>query len=288
MKKILITGKNSYVGNSFEAWIMSNYPNDYQIEKLSLRHDNWENHDFSAYDVVLHVAGIAHMKETSENEELYYRVNRDLTYKIAKKAKHEFVSHFIFISSMSVYGMETGIINHDTQPRPNSNYGKSKLEGEELIKTLNDRSFKVTILRPPMIYGPNCKGNYVRLSKLAIKSPVFPNIYNRRSMIFIDNLSEFIRLIIEDEKEGLFFPQNSDYISTSDMVKEIAEVNGKNIRLIGLFNPLFKSLKLSIVNKVFGDLVYDKNISKYEKKYTLIGFKDSIYLTEIGEIDRNV
>src|SRR5690554_3582224 len=134
MKKILITGKNSYVGNSFERWVMENYPNDYHIEKISLRDDAWKEHDFSNYDVILHVDGIAHRRETKENKELYYRVNRDLTYEVAKKAKSERVSHFIFLSSMSVYGMETGIIKSNTKPYPKTNYGKSKLQGENLIK----------------------------------------------------------------------------------------------------------------------------------------------------------
>src|SRR5690606_35554866 len=149
-----------------------NYPNDYHIEKISLRDDAWKEHDFSKYDVILHVAGIAHRKETKENKELYYRVNRDLTYEVAKKAKSERVSHFIFLSSLSVYGMETGIITRETVPQPKSNYGKSKLEAEELIASLSDEQFNVAILRPPMIYGKNCPGNYSKLRMLILKTPI--------------------------------------------------------------------------------------------------------------------
>lgn len=282
MKKILITGKNSYVGNSFEKYV-ENYPGKYEVNKISLRDDTWMNHDFSAYDVILHVSGIAHRRETNENKNLYYKVNRDLTYEVAMKAKKEGVSQFIFVSSMSVYGIETGAINRNTTPQPKSNYGKSKLEAEELINPLKDTDFKVTVLRPPMIYGSNCKGNYVRLSKLAKKLPIFPKYCNKRSMIYIDNLSEFIRLLIDDMEDGLFFPQNDEYVITSEMVKEIAKVNGRGIRLTRIFNPLIKLFNVSIINKVFGDLFYEQHISRYERNYVVEKFSNSIYLTESGE-----
>lgn len=282
MKRILITGKNSYVGNSFGKWL-ENYPGKYEVDKISLRDGSWKEISFSSYDVVVHVAGIAHRKETADNKELYYKVNRDLAFDVANKAKQEGVSHFIFLSSMSVYGMETGIIHRDTVPNPKSNYGKSKLEAEKLIEPLNDDSFKVAILRPPMIYGNGCKGNYVRLSKLAVKSPIFPDINNKRSMIYIDNLSEFIRLLIDDMKEGMFFPQNDEYVRTSEMVNKIAKANGKDIKLTSVFNPLIKLINVSLINKVFGDLVYEKSISQYEKNYIVEKFSNSIYLTESGE-----
>src|SRR5690606_7124221 len=119
--------------------------------------------------VVIHVAGIAHVKETKENADLYYKVNRDLAFEVAKKAKNEGVKQFIFLSSMSVYGIETGIIKINTPTNPKTNYGRSKLEAEELISSIESDSFKVAILRPPMIYGKGCKGNYIRLANLAIK-----------------------------------------------------------------------------------------------------------------------
>ena len=187
MKKILITGKNSYIGNSLVRWL-GYYHNRYSIDSISLKSDDWKKKKFSEYDVVLHVAGIAHIKETKENEGLYYKVNRDLTYEIAQKAKTEGVKQFIFLSSMSVYGIMEGVISADTPLKPNSAYGKSKLEGEKLIENLHDASFTVAILRPPMVYGNNCRGNYTKLAALALKTPVFPKVDNKRSMIYIDNL----------------------------------------------------------------------------------------------------
>jgi len=279
MKKILITGANSYIGTSFEKWV-AQWPDKYLVDTVDMIDGTWKERDFSGYDVVFHVAGIAHIKETKENANIYYKVNRDLVYEVAKKAKIDGVKEFIFLSSMSIYGIEAGVITKDTLPSPKSNYGKSKLQAEELLDMLEDVSFKIAVLRPPMIYGKGCKGNYPRLAKIAIKVNFFPNIDNKRSMIYIDNLCEFIKLLIDNCSSGLFLPQNEEYVCTSEMVKIIAEANGKKIRMTKLFNPLLKLLKAGTVNKVFGDLVYEKKKSKYSNRYSVYDFETSIRLTE--------
>lgn len=279
MKRILITGANSYIGTSFEKWLQQ-YPNDYSVDTVGTRNEEWKKKDFSGYDVVFHVAGIAHVKENKKNADLYYEINRDLAYEVAQKAKKCGIRQFIFLSSMSVYGLVNGVINRSTIPNPTSNYGKSKLQAEKLIEGLADDNFIVVILRPPMVYGKDCKGNYTRLAKLAVATPIFPKVDNKRSMIYIDNLCEFIRQLIEKEAYGLFFPQNKEYVNTSDMVMSIAEAHGKKIVMTKLFNPLLKLLKLNLVNKVFGDLVYELNISEFERDYRVCSFKSSIKRTE--------
>ncbi|MET3697028.1 UDP-glucose 4-epimerase [Bacillus oleivorans] len=285
MKNVLITGKNSYVGNSLKKWL-ENYPDKYLIDSISLRDGSWKEMDFSEYDVVCHVAGIAHVSSDPKMEEKYYKVNRDLTIETAKKAKAEGVKQFIFMSSIIVYGDSTNdkrIIDTDTVPTPTNFYGNSKLQAEEGIKPLASDNFKVVIVRPPMIYGKGSKGNYPKLAKAALKLPVFPNIDNQRSMLHIDNLCEFIRLMIKNQESGLFFPQNREYVKTSELVKIIAEVHGKKIKLIKVFNPLLKvlGLKLGIVNKVFGNLVYEKNISNYKENYQIRDLRKTIKLTEL-------
>lgn len=281
MKRILITGKNSYVGTSLEKWL-GNYPDRYSIDSISLRSDCWKEKDFSGYDVVFHVTGIAHIKETKENAHLYYEVNRDLAYEVAQKAKKEGVKQFLFLSSMSVYGIETGVIDKDSPLKPKSNYGKSKLQAEELIKPLESNEFKLAIIRPPIIYGKGCKGNYSRLGNIALKVPVFPSIKNNRSMIFIDNLCEYFRLIIDNTSNGLFFPQNADYVCTSEMVKLIAEIHGTKVRMTRSFNFVFRLIKISTVKKVFGDLVYEKSMSEIGTNYCINDFRTSVLKTERG------
>ena len=279
MKNILITGKNSYIGTSLENWLMRE-PDKYKVDTVDMKDRSWKEKDFSSYDVVFHVAGIAHIKETSDNQNLYYKVNRDLAYETAQKAKQDGVEQFIFLSSMSVYGIEQGVIDKNTPLTPNSAYGKSKIEAEKLINKLQDDSFTVATLRPPMVYGKGCRGNYPRLVGLALKTPIFPKVDNKRSMIYIDNLSEFVKRLIDNRSGGLFFPQNADYVNTSEMVRIIAEVHGKRVVMTKLFNPLLRLLNVSTVNKVFGDLVYDMRMSNYVSDYRVCGFRESVKKTE--------
>lgn len=276
MKKILITGANSYIGTSFENYVKQ-WTGEYIVETVDMIDGSWKEKDLSKFDVVFHVAGIAHIKETKRNAQLYYKVNRDLVYEVAKKAKADRVKQFIFLSSMSVYGMETGIIRKDTIAKPNSNYGKSKLQAEELIVPLQDKNFNVAVLRPPMIYGKGCKGNYIRLEKFALKSPIFPKIENKRSMIYIDNLCEFVKQVIDNKSIGISLPQNEEYVCTSYMVREIAKAHGRKIYMTRLFNPLLKVMKIKMINKVFGDLVY----AKEKDVVDMVNFKESIRNAEV-------
>ena len=282
MKKILITGANSYIGTSVEKWL-SKYPDEYLVDTIDMKTEEWKKKDFSPYDVVFHVAGIAHVKETKKNKEIYYKVNRDLAYETVKKAKSEGVKQFIFLSTMSVYGLKEGVIDKNTPLDPKNNYGKSKLQAEALIKNLNDDLFRVAILRPPMVYGNSCKGNYSKLSKLAKLSPVFPDVNSKRSMIYIDNLSEFVRLIVDNNLNGIYFPQNLEYVNITELVKVIAKTHNKNIFTTSLFNPFIDLLcrNNSIFKKVFGSLIYDQNMSNNDLlNYCLFDLIESIKLTE--------
>jgi nucleoside-diphosphate-sugar epimerase len=284
MKRILITAKSSYIGNAFGAWTMDKYITEF----ITCRTNEWRAMDFSKYDVILHVAGIAHVSTDPNLESHYYKVNRDLTVELAKKAKNEGVKQFIFLSSIIVYGdsiNEDKIINKNTIPEPSNFYGNSKLLAEEGVKPLESDDFKIVILRPPMIYGKGSKGNYPKMAKIARKVPVFPNINNLRSMLHIDNLCEFIRLMIDNEERGLFFPQNSEYVNTSEMVKIIAEAHGKSIRLIKIFNPLIKVIgtKVRLINKVFGTLVYEQNMSNYKENYRIRSLRETILISERGD-----
>ncbi len=286
MQRILITGANSYIGTSFEKW-MTQWPEEYQVDSIGTRNGEWKELDFSPYDTIFHVAGIAHQDAKADQEELYYKVNRDLTIEVAQKAKSEGVKQFIFMSSMIVYGAsskigETKVISRDTVPEPINFYGNSKLQAEQGILPLQSEGFNVVVIRPPMIYGKDSKGNYPLLAKFAKITPAFPNIDNKRSMLHIDNLTEFIRLMIEHSEHGIFFPQNREYIKTAEMVKIIADVKGKKIWLTKLFNPILVGLgsKVNVINKVFGSLLYSQDISSYKHDYQLNDLRASIINTE--------
>jgi len=284
MKRVLITGKNSYIGTSLENWLMRE-PNKYKVDTVDMKDGSWKEKDFSQYDVVFHVAGIAHVSSDPKMEDLYYKVNRDLTIETAEKAKAEGVKQFIFMSSIIVYGDSSSskrVIDRNTVPTPSNFYGNSKLQAEEGIKHLESNDFKIAMLRPPMIYGKGSKGNYPRLANMAKKIPVFPDINNERSMLHIDNLCEFIKVMIDHEETGLYFPQDKEYVKTSELVRTIAEVHGQKIMMTRLFNPVLRLMfGIGIVNKVFGNLVYEKSMSDYDKaNYRIRSFRESIELTE--------
>ncbi|MFE5324057.1 NAD-dependent epimerase/dehydratase family protein [Paenibacillus sp. NPDC056579] len=284
--RILITGKKSYVGLSLQRWL-SQWTDKYIVDTIDVRTDDWKNEDFSKYDVVCHVAALVHKKELPEMKEIYIKVNRDLTIEIAKKAKDEGIKQFIFMSSMAVYGVEGKIgekvlITKDTIPNPNTFYGISKLEAENELINLEDKYFKVSIIRPPMVYGHRCPGNYSILRKIALITPIFPKVNNQRSMIYINNLSEFIRLLVNNQEAGIFFPQNSDYVSTSEMVQMIAESKGRKIYLSKALAIVIKLLARNSVltNKVFGNLTYDTSIEMMysNNSYCMFNLKESIYV----------
>lgn len=285
-KKILITGKNSYIGNQLVNWL-NQMPEEYHIVKESVRDNKWKEINFSNFDVVVHVAGIAHQDTKANQEKLYYRVNTELTINIARRAKEQGVKQFIFLSSIIVYGIsskigEKKLITKETKPEPINFYGNSKLLAEKGVKALQSDVFNVVIVRPPMIYGKGSKGNYPKLARLAQITYIFPAIENERSMLHIDNLCEFLKIMINQNESGLFFPQNKEYVKTSELVKTISEFHGKRLLMTKLFNPVLKLMYgINTVNKIFGSLIYDKSLSEYDKvEYRIRDFKESINLTE--------
>ena len=289
MKRILITGANSYIGTSLEKWL-EKYPDKYFVDTVSTRNYVWKQKNFSEFDSVFHVAGIAHVSSSPKMESIYYKANRDLVVEVANKAKLDGVKQFIFMSSIIVYGDSgsvKGVIDENTVPKPSNFYGNSKLQAEKGIVSLESNDFKIVILRPPMIYGKGSKGNYPKLSVAAQKLPIFPDIDNERSMLHIDNLCEFIKLMIDNEESGLFFPQNTEFVKTSEMVKLIAESHGKKIRLTKVFNPLLRLMYgINVVNKVFGNLVYEKSMSDYNVNYRIRDFRESIEMAELESFQR--
>ena len=319
MKRILITGANSFVGINVERWLMRQ-PDCYQVDTVDTMNDAWKQADFSRYDVVFHVAGIAHVDPKPEMAPLYYKVNRDLAIEVAKCAKDKGVKQFIYMSSGIVYkvskSLKGDVRTPDTIPNPNDFYGDSKLQAERgvvnvnfnaddnvnpnlnpnlnlnlnLNANLNGDGMKVCILRPPMIYGPGSKGNFLRLGWLATKTPVFPEWHNKRSMLYIDNLAEFVRQIIDREMSGTFFPQNAELVDTVEIVKYFAKKYHHRIWISRIFNPLvwLASFFLPQVPKMFADCYYVPEMSKYEFDYQIVSFEDSLKRLEITDANRRM
>lgn len=289
MKKVLITGANSYIGVSVENWIMKS-EGQYAVETIDMIDGRWREMNFSKYDVIFHVAGIAHAdvgNVSEERKQLYYKVNTELALEVANKAKTEGVDQFIFMSSMIVYsGCNEKFITKETKPKPLNFYGDSKWQADQKLQAMGTEAFKVVVIRPPMIYGKGSKGNYPELVKLATKLPIFPYVKNRRSMLHIDNLCQFIKLMIDNKESGVFFPQNKEYTITSEMVRMIAKAKGHRILIIHGTGWAVRILmkvpgKIGrLATKVFGDSAYDLQMSEYVEDYRINTLEVSIKLTE--------
>lgn len=298
-RKVLVTGAGSYIGEYFKSYANDKYSN-LKIDTLDMLDSNWKNRDFSNYDIVYHVAGLAHSDVGNVDDEVkekYYKVNTDLAIEVCKKAKAEGVKEFVFMSSMIIYGDsapydKNKIVDEHTVPVAANFYGDSKLQADVAVRGLADDNFKVIVLRPPMIYGKGSKGNYPTLAKLAKKLPVFPDVTNNRSMLHIDNLCEFLCqiMMVKEIKENavVLIPQNGEWTKTSEMVKEIGEVTGKKVRLIGGIMKLAVLLSGKVpgkigglVNKAFGNSIYVQSMSVYDGiDYQQVSLRKSIERTE--------
>lgn len=294
-KHVLITGAGSYIGESFEAYAKKYYGKNFLIDTVDMLDSSWRQTDFSSYDAVFHVAGIAHADTGNVNEETkkkYYMVNTDLAIEVARLAKNAGVKQFVFMSSMIVYGEPAPfgkgkIIDKNTLPAPANFYGDSKWQADKGVRRLANENYHVAVLRPPMIYGPDSKGNYPILEKLAKKLPLFPDVNNQRSMLYIENLCEFLCLLMLSGEGGIYFPQNAEYVKTTAMVETIADTVSHSIKVVKMLRPLINVIShfpgkiRRLANKAFGNIVYSHELSDYVGiDYQIIDFKQSIIDTE--------
>ena len=294
MKRVLITGANSYIGVSFENYAKEHYGSALSIDTVDMIDGSWKEKDFSSYDIVFHVAGLAHADVGNVSDAVkakYYAINTDLAIATARKAKEEGVKQFVFMSSAIVYGDSAPYgkakrITAAMKPKPANFYGDSKWQADQGVRALADESFIVTVLRPPMIYGKGSKGNYPTLAKMAKKLPIFPDVQNERSMLYIENLCEFLCQVMIRGEGGVFWPQNAEYTRTSEMVKLIGQASGHKVRVSRAWNWVVSLAQLipgktrGLANKAFGNLSYDQSMSEYDFEYQVVSLKASIKRTE--------
>lgn len=302
IKRVLITGAGSYIGEAFEAYAKEHYPANFTIDTVDMRDSNWRKRKFTSYDAVFHVAGIAHAdigKVSEQEKKKYYTINRDLAIETAEKAKAEGIRQFVLMSSAIIYGDSAPygkekVIGETTVPAPANFYGDSKWQADQGVRRLVSENFRVAVLRAPMIYGKGSKGNYPVLVKLAKSLPVFPDVENRRSMLYIGNLCEFLCKLLLSGEGGVYFPQNKEYTRTSEMVKQIARAAGKKIWVTRLLKPAVVAGShvpgrvSGLVNKAFGNLVYSQKLSRYiGLEYQIFNMKSSIIRAETKDSNRD-
>ena len=287
---ILITGKDSNIGNNIQRWFEGHQQEcEFHIDQLDVITDVWRSYDYSRYDAIIHVAAIVHRPELRDWN-LYKRVNADLPFEIAKLAKKQGVKQFVFISSMAVYGYDKTLrnkpITESTIPNPEDDdlYGKSKFMAEQFLHTIVSDDFRLSIVRPPNVYGPSGRGGYVRkFTKYLHYLPIIPDAYSNvaQSMLYLDNLSELIRLIVVERKQGTFMPQDSNAVSTVELLSEIARAKHwrkPTSKLFGLFVYIFSFVP--IVKKIYGGVAYCSELSEIEgMHYRIVEFSEGMKKT---------
>lgn len=283
MIRVLIIGEGSYIGTRLSEWL-SREPGRFETRALDVK-GGVDVRAFSGMDAVVHVAGIAHRKAAPDDGPLYHRVNCELALECAREAQRAGVRQFVFFSSMSVYGMVTGRIDAQTRPAPNTCYGQSKWDAEQGLAALAGEDFHVAVLRPPMVYGPGCRGNYPRLSRMVRRLPVFPKVNSQRSMIYIGTLCRFLQQLIVSGAGGLYFPQNAEYVNITQLAREVSRCHGKRLLCVPGFGWLLEGLgrRVPLFGKVFGTLVYDQALSTAFADDGALSFAETIRLTEVGE-----
>lgn len=283
MIRVLITGQGSYIGTQLSAWL-SREPGRFETRTLDVK-GGVDSQAFVGMDAVVHVAGIAHRRAAPEDAPLYHQVNCERALECARTAKAAGVRQFVFFSSMSVYGKVTGRIDAQTRPAPNTCYGQSKWDAEQGLAALAGENFQVAVLRPPMVYGPGCRGNYPRLSGMVRRLPFFPKVNSQRSMLYIGTLCRFLQQLIESGAGGLYFPQNAEYVNITRLACEVSRCHGKRLRCVPGFGWLLEGLgrRVTLFGKVFGTLVYDQAMSTAFADDGALSFAETIRLTEVGE-----
>ena len=282
--RILIIGKNSYIGNHFDDWLTKH---NHQVTQLDVLTDEWKSYDYSPFDAIVHVAGIVHQQKC-QDWELYKRVNTDMPISIATMAKEKGVKQYVYLSTMGVYGVDKmlspNIIDQNTPLNPVGMYGKSKLMAEEGLQELQDETFNIACVRPPSVYGKGCRGGYITgFTFIVRKLFVIPNAYEKvkQSFVYIDNLSELVRLIIEKNRQGVFCPQDEKAVSANDLMEAIAKGIGKNYRksfILGMLVRLFHFIPL--VTKAYGGVEYSEDLSAIEGlNYVVVPFDEGIRRT---------
>lgn len=285
MKRILLTGANGFVGNYF----LKKYSSSYEIITFSFLNDNFVNLDLSNIDVVIHCSALVHQMKGASWEQ-YEKININQTIQLADKAKKSGVKHFIFLSTIKVYGEESNKHCYEnSRTNPTDYYSISKLKAEDSIRNIESSNFKISVLRCPLIYGAGVRANFANLINLIKKAPILPfkNIKNKRSLVFVGNVCFILHRIIFLEKRGIFLSVDDKALSTTDLIQMIAKYLDKKILLIDIifFDKFLKIIKPSYYQRLFGSLVINNDYTMETLKLEKNKYSTAYGIREIFELN---
>lgn len=273
-KTLMITGASGFIGSNF----IKRYKEKYNIIPMDLLKVKPEEIDFNGVDTVLHLAALVHQMQGAPREK-YFEVNTKLTKKVAEEAKKQGIKHFVFYSTVKVYGYDGDLYNHsmilneESECNPvNDPYGENKWEAEKILKALENSNFKVGIIRPPMVYGKGVKGNMESLIKFVKLLPILSFNYdkNRRSLVNIENLMYLTTLVIDKEAQGIFLPLDEKNISLKEIVVGIEKAYSLKRINVSMIQPIFwllTKVKPNIMVRLFGTLQFDNKLTREKLGY---------------------
>jgi nucleoside-diphosphate-sugar epimerase len=289
---IAITGANGFIGKELSRYLAANryfvhlFARSWKEPLLSnknvTRHvmENFTyQRDFSmleGVETIIHLAGRAHvLKETAADPLTEFRcINVTATRRLAQEAANRGIKRFIFISSIGVNGNTSSdkAFTEHSAASPHNFYTISKREAEEvLIAIASETGMEVVIIRPPLVYGPGAKGNFTVLVNWICKGIPLPlgAVHNKRSLVALDNLVNFIALCADREKSPqaaneIFLISDGEDVSTTELLCKVAHAYGKKARLIPVPTSWMqfgaKLLgKVDMADRLLGDLVVDSS-----------------------------
>jgi len=269
-KKILLTGASGFVGQRF----LSYNKEKYQTQSVSFRTKKVSEVNLEGIDTIVHLAGKAHQMQKIDDQ-IYFDVNYELTKALATKAKEQGVAHFVFISTIKVYGdnYKNAHLTLDKTCKPDDPYGESKKQAEDFLRSIETETFKVGIIRPPLVYGPGVKGNMIKLLALAEKNLPLPfgGIENKRSMVFLDNLIELINTVVDQKASGTFFASDQQPLSTSrliELIKIKLNKEGGLFKMPNFLLGILDKMKPALVKRLFYSLTVDTKETFQRLNYT--------------------
>lgn len=273
---ILITGSSGFIGTHLFSFLSES-----GYELSSINKSDFDlikpNFDLSGYfskkiDVVIHLAAYVHIKNRHKSNDAYNAINNEGTLKLARQAADHGVRRFIFISSIKVNGEGADYsYRADHQPNPQNSYANSKWNAELGLMNISlETAMEVVIIRPPLVYGPNVKANFLNLLKLinmGVPLP-FASINNKRSLIFVGNLVSFIKCCVEHPKAAnqKFLVSDGEDLSTPELISRLTRYFGKQPKLLP-FPPIFLQIILFLLGRqaeaqsFFGSLTIDPQIA---------------------------
>lgn len=274
--RVAVTGADGFVGNCLCEQL---HRDGFKVSRIvraqaDLSTDAPLEALLQGIEIVVHAAARAHVMRETEADALtaYRRVNVDGTLRLARAASRVGVRRFLFLSSIGVLGVNSGnsVFRESDLVAPTEPYAVSKWEAEQALAALAESSqLELTILRPPLVYGPGTKGNFLRLLKLAQSGIPLPlaSVNNRRSLIYVRNLaSALVRCITHSVARGqTFLVSDGEDISTPELIRRMAAMLDRPARLFRAPLPLIhvggRMLgKLGDIDKITASLQVDSSL----------------------------